>query len=1045
MRCICNMPAYSSRRKIKSRRGETGEPLVLQPPAIQSVAAGTGQLTVNYSLVTNGTYYEIWRATSSGGTYSKRSVDGAEIDGTFVDNVSSNGPWYYKVRAVNVTGGTTTFSDYSSIVSGVLPTTGSGSDAIVPGTLTFFPGFESAGVELTFTGDHAWTGEADLSYRYSTDGGDTWSDWKSTPPMINQRQIIDRNSWSQDMASLSGASITSATATTMVVSKEWVGVLTGRYNGWRMEIVAGTGAGQVRTVDTFVGKVPTDNFGTFTVTEAWDVTPNTTSRFICQHPTNDRIFAQNIMWLPDGADVEVEITLAHDDGVDGANPVTGSFSCKDSDDYTARGSLVPTHYVTTTGSDAAAGTIGAPWATVGKAVSHFNTNGGNMVVRFGPGRYHCRHQYVTHPTGKLTLMAQNAAVDDDVLELADMADATIFYYGVTTGPVGSGADIEGANVWTKIPGGTRVGPITGTTAPDEFWTYTPTIYQQATGGSRAVTPTTTKGVSYIGTSPDLLSKPRVIGMATCSPIGRLNSTSIIATEPNHVEFMNQNNLYNHYAFPSPDAAGKPTNKVILRLPAYAVDETDTPVTDPNEVIITMCPEVVPLLAAGITADLSATSLPVGGSTFRLSGIRMDGYSVGVQATSTAAYHMYDQCLFVGSHFPIRWSAIEQPSVQWGNNHLVHKCSFWEYSLRAQPEEDADVQQLIPRMSIKNTSKFTHGGVIHTKGKNLKEHETCAIKGEGGAQNICIRHSKFDGYFNGPNAYNPNDFSRYVSAGPEFYGNRFYNCSDDCIEYENVAFLARIFHNRAEHVGVFITRAKGEWGPMTVSRNQVWQLTVEEVAVPTDGITQEKLTALFFKTDGSEFPPGTVYCTNNTLISPRNSLSLTPETWGRFWHLTNDGSPGHRANLLYMNNLIFCCGQIITGGERKIGRILTSSRGEGTEENNNFMASRRGTRYIGGGNNDPHLTSIDEWRDITENGLSNGANTNVKVDTTSFDLDDIAFIDTLVVNSTTGDLSYSAAGITQLVGRGLVIPNLTAYDADPDIGAGDLVDAMGWVE
>ena len=86
--------------------------------------------------------------------------------------------------------------------------------------------------------------------------------------------------------------VSSATSTTVVASTDqtspdytaYFGILDQRndyYNGMAMTIIQGTGIGQTRTINDYVGSTRT-----FTVDEAWTTTPDTTSVFyvVCPVP-----------------------------------------------------------------------------------------------------------------------------------------------------------------------------------------------------------------------------------------------------------------------------------------------------------------------------------------------------------------------------------------------------------------------------------------------------------------------------------------------------------------------------------------------------------------------------------------------------------------------------------------------------------------------------------------------------------------------------------------------------------------------------------------
>ncbi len=91
-------------------------PAALSTPAtVKAVSASYTSIAVSWSSVATATGYEVWRAAASTGTYTKI--------GTTASNLFSNTglitgtTYYYKVRACLVSGTSTTYSEFSSIVS----------------------------------------------------------------------------------------------------------------------------------------------------------------------------------------------------------------------------------------------------------------------------------------------------------------------------------------------------------------------------------------------------------------------------------------------------------------------------------------------------------------------------------------------------------------------------------------------------------------------------------------------------------------------------------------------------------------------------------------------------------------------------------------------------------------------------------------------------------------------------------------------------------------------------------------------------------------
>jgi fibronectin type 3 domain-containing protein len=75
------------------------------PAGLSAFAAGIGQVGLNWSAVPLATSYDVYRATTSGGTYTKISTDGTVTTTAFTDTgASGSTPYFYKVSAVNLQG-----------------------------------------------------------------------------------------------------------------------------------------------------------------------------------------------------------------------------------------------------------------------------------------------------------------------------------------------------------------------------------------------------------------------------------------------------------------------------------------------------------------------------------------------------------------------------------------------------------------------------------------------------------------------------------------------------------------------------------------------------------------------------------------------------------------------------------------------------------------------------------------------------------------------------------------------------------------------------
>ena len=73
------------------------------PAVLSAFAAGIGQVGLNWSASLLATSYDVYRATSSGGTYTKISTDGTVTTTSYTDTgATGSTPYFYKVSAVSL-------------------------------------------------------------------------------------------------------------------------------------------------------------------------------------------------------------------------------------------------------------------------------------------------------------------------------------------------------------------------------------------------------------------------------------------------------------------------------------------------------------------------------------------------------------------------------------------------------------------------------------------------------------------------------------------------------------------------------------------------------------------------------------------------------------------------------------------------------------------------------------------------------------------------------------------------------------------------------
>ena len=924
-------------QQARRRKRAAIRSVIVTPPTIAApsgvVFAPTfpadNTITGTWDAVPNADYYLIERTDTPGlGGHVAINSAGETTGTTFVDDDAAlldEALRGYIVYAFDADNTVMSVASAESVTS--LPQSG-GADAIAPGTIVGWPGRRSLGIEVPFSGDD--TQQATATVRISTNAG---VDWATARPLKRlQKTTVTRP--------------LSATASTITLPNT-VGNPVDLYTGWLVRVTAGTGAGQVRTATGFSGS-PTR---VLTVDTPWSTQPDTTSTISIQEPV--KLFAGNIMWQNAGDTVRVEVTFAHPDGVNGVAVQTVDVVMK-SEDIPAASAVTLDRYISPTGDDEAAGTLGAPWQTLDKAAEYINTTGGTVGLLGG------RYTGVNIPVSGLGgIFGVNPRVDDERQRI-NTATRALIEYGVVTGPLAG--DAPHSNVWVPRQ---YVGPNTGLTYDVYEWTNPNGTEPQ-----------------FIGYADTYDAEPRLIGK------GKLTGSGL-TTDAHRVEFMFENDSFNHHWMPSlSDSA-----TIILRVPTTAAS------SNPNDLYIT--------IGAETAFIVTSTGTPVNGSTFRISGVEFRGYQTAITSEPGTQWHCYDHNLFCGMRFGITFRATPSPSILYGADHLVERNLFQEYNLRAEPGADPAGMIVWPWIKGKSTASF--GSTTLTKSRVGEFNEGSAVRGQGGAQRLTIRYNTKNGLFNGVNTYE-GGYDRYATAGQEVYGNRFLNIADDCFgENEPHNFLFRAFENRAEYVSVFVTCASGNLGPATVLRNIVWQWGYEEIAGRVVNPLDRGVDAIGFKVSADNFPPPTIEFVCNTFWSNQPGSKV--------WHNTNPGNPGDLPIAFWRNNILRCMAHITRTGDD----LAT------WDEDYTLMASPIGTRVL-----QIEKTTIAAYRTATG---GDGVHSNV-LGGVDQNLSNTSWIDALFEDAINGNLTLDAVTGAAAIGTGIAVDNLTAFTVGaPDFGAG----------
>jgi fibronectin type 3 domain-containing protein len=95
--------------------GVSAKPVLATPVTVKAASSSYNSIKTSWSAVSGASGYEVYRATSSSGTY---SLVGTTTSTSFTNgSLSTNKTYYYKVRAYRTVGAKKVYSNYSSVVN----------------------------------------------------------------------------------------------------------------------------------------------------------------------------------------------------------------------------------------------------------------------------------------------------------------------------------------------------------------------------------------------------------------------------------------------------------------------------------------------------------------------------------------------------------------------------------------------------------------------------------------------------------------------------------------------------------------------------------------------------------------------------------------------------------------------------------------------------------------------------------------------------------------------------------------------------------------
>jgi hypothetical protein len=481
--------------------------------------------------------------------------------------------------------------------------------------------------------------------------------------------------------------------------------------------------------------------------------------------TSDLFFGGSITDCEPNTEYDVRVTIIDSGGVTGSAVVTGTVTTLTEpaqlyNTTTWQYAGTPNYYVTTSGNDSTGnGSQATPWRTIEKALS---TASAGTVVLVGPGRFYCNNN--ARGSG-ITIVAQYAAVDDEG-NVVNSGNHTLVEHRYDPSPIVSGP--TGASSTYSEVTNTPWVLQTGVTGPNSGSTYS-NVYKW-TGGAPGV-----DQIAFAATRTGQLT--RIPGFKDSG----MNAARWIE----HINENGQQHFGQH----------RIGSDLYVRLPNDV---------DPNTQYIVM---------GGSSAILGT------GTGMRFTGLVFRIFTSALHMQSGAADVVIDHCWFDSCQYGVRFTGSSAASPDtYVDQATVQYCRFTDTLWSTTHTNSAvGATPVTSWASIKSGTFDTWGSISRT----CENSEGGAVFQRGGARGFVFRHNVVDGPFNGITSNNT-DYDRHATEDVDIYGNLFTHISDDSIEPELLATNWRIYDNRFESVGVGMSTAPLNYGPIYFFRNRLWR-------------------------------------------------------------------------------------------------------------------------------------------------------------------------------------------------------------------------------
>ncbi|MDF2961088.1 MAG: hypothetical protein K0S39_2823, partial [Paenibacillus sp.] len=715
-----------------------------------------------------------------------------------------------------------------------------------------------------------------------------------------------------------------------------------------------------------------------------------------------RGFTGSVLLSDMGTSYEIRVAVTDPEG--GGNILNISTTTRN-DNIAEPSTLMPTHYVNaSSGNDSNNGsTASTAWATLEKAVQAANAATGDMVIKVAPGYYAAPISTLVGNGKKITLIAQNPAVDAN-LNISSLSHSVVYdRYVAPTGSGDTGSLGQGGWVQTTLQGPGYAQNYSGGSVPSPVPGYT--IWTRNVGSK--LIHTVSYSVKY-GTDYNGAKAAQPLRVGRWKRDTTVNST--LSTAAGFAETVHTNYTYNAGFWQDGS-----TDTLYLVLPGGV---------DPNNSYIWLSQD-------SKSSSDARSGMILDGPNLRVSGFSFRSLAHGVTLKSLAQYAVIDHNLTRNNGQGVHGRKLGTGATSRAEYATIQYNRFSDSNLWSKTD------RVIPWVWIK--TKFVTGDGTDYDGSNRigEEVESDGVKAAETGANWVVRHNVFDGSFNGIGG-NPYNTDRKNYNGFDIHDNTFMNLADDAVEPEGAAQNWRIWNNEMKELFSGISTDSG-YGPHYVFRNTMWTIGNEGLTDNGHPVNPAKPGGgNFVKFGTADTPSVKWYVVHNTFWTNYDQASGIADSVGG----------GRKESWWLRNNLI----------RSNFYSLRMQGAAAGWNEDYNFFASNvtadpnatigGGFKYFGTNYRSGAVTgtnSLSDYRIASGSGMNTNriGGSDYNFVNSGDSLSGLAKLDGLLTNPGTGDLTLASGSAA--IDAGIVVPNISdlsgvLYNGNaPDLGA---VEASG---